>query len=200
MAEFIDTSTPLQKKYKAVAPSSRVLNQRSRVGSNICPVCEIEITTEISHLTCSVCELNYCISCTKISKLLVEVLKEDSTNNFKWTCNGCKQNFPCMTGLTQQLKNIEEQSDERISNLEIKVKRIDTEINANINQKFQNLKPMIVKEIKDEIKSAFQDVRKEVYETEDQKRRMQNLIVLIPTRIRGKIWSGKKITRHFGIH
>ena len=139
--------------------------------------CEIEITTEINHLSCSVCELNYCISCTTISKLLVEALKEDTTNNFKWTCNGCKQNFPCMTGLRQQLKNIEEQTNERISNLEIKVKSIDTEMDANINQKFENLKPTIVKEIKDELKSELQeDVRKEVYEIEDQ-RKMLNLII-----------------------
>ena len=104
-------STPLVKNKNA---------KRARVGSNTCPKCETSITDNQSHIACSVCELSYCIDCTNISPRLAEALKEDTSHNFKWTCNGCKQNFPCMTSLSQQLKSIEETTNIRITNVEAK--------------------------------------------------------------------------------
>jgi len=34
-------------------------------------------------------------------------LSEDTLQNFMWTCNYCKQNFPSLTGISAQLKSIE---------------------------------------------------------------------------------------------
>jgi hypothetical protein len=51
----------------------------------------------------------------------MQALKEDTSQNFKWTCNGCKQNVPCMTNLSLQLKSIEEKTHNKISILEQKM-------------------------------------------------------------------------------
>ena len=58
-------------------------SKRARVGSNSCPRCETAITDDQQYLPCCVCELNFCIKCTGISKHLAEALEEDKTINFK---------------------------------------------------------------------------------------------------------------------
>ena len=101
MAMVLNTSTPF--------------NKRQRVGSNQCPKCEAPIKSNTKHFECSVCELKYCTNCIKISPALFEALKEDTNSNFKWTCNGCIQKFPCMSNLANQLNNIEINTNTRIT-------------------------------------------------------------------------------------
>jgi hypothetical protein len=101
------TSTPINR------------HKRQRMGSNACPKCEQIIYEDVEHLSCCICELKFCSECTNISLALRQALKEYTSQNFKWaSCNGCKQNFPCMTGLSLQLKSIEEKTHNRISILE----------------------------------------------------------------------------------
>ena len=90
------TSTPINR------------HKRQRMGSNACLKCEKIIYEDVEHLSCCIYELKFCSECTNISLALRQALKEDTSQNFRWTCNGCKQNFPCMTGLSLQLKSIEE--------------------------------------------------------------------------------------------
>ena len=152
--------------------------KRARVGSNTCPKCDIIITTDSQCLTCCVCELNFCNGCTNISPILAKALKEDTTQNFKWTCNVCKQNFPSMTGLSSQLRSIEEKTDYRLNILEQKVTDLDTGLNKRVYEQISNVKPSLIEEIKTEIKASLQDeVRKEIREIEDQKTRVMNLII-----------------------
>ena len=82
------------------------LNKRQSIGSNQCPKCETPFKSNTKHLECSVCELKYCTNCIKILPASLEALKEETNSNFKWTCNGCTKNFPCMTNLANQLSNI----------------------------------------------------------------------------------------------
>ena len=96
-------------------------HKRQRMGSNACLKCEKIIYEDVEHLSCCIYELKFCSECTNISLALRQALKEDTSQNFKWTCNGCKQNFPCMTGLSLQLKSIEEKTHNRISILEQKM-------------------------------------------------------------------------------
>lgn len=114
------TSTPMLKTTSVVCRP-----KRPRVGSNSCPRCELIIDENRDSISCCVCELKFCIECSLISSALLAALKEDTTENFKWTCNGCKQNFPCMTNLTQQLKNIEDKTRNRMSAIEDKIESLD---------------------------------------------------------------------------
>lgn len=152
--------------------------KRSRVGSNTCPKCDSTINNEENCMQCCVCELNFCMNCTNISPALALALKEDTTQNFKWTCNVCKQNFPCMTGLAQQLTTIEEKTDKRLNKLEKQFENIDTNIDTKVKTEVKLMQSDIISQMKEEIKASLQDdVRKELYEIEDQRQRALNLIV-----------------------
>ena len=152
--------------------------KRARVGSNTCPKCEKTVLENQSHIDCSVCELRYCTECTNISPRLAEALKEDTSHNFKWTCNGCKQNFPCMTNLSQQLKSIEETTNIRIKNVEDKVCKLDEQMDYKIQSNIELIKPKLIEDIGKDIKSTLQqDIRTEIREIEDQKTRTLNLVI-----------------------
>ena len=96
------------------------------MGSNICPKCDTTLDENQDSMACCVCELDFCIECANISKILIAALAEDTTDNFKWTCNGCKQNFPCMTGVSQQLKTMEQTTHDQMAIN--KIETIDKEI------------------------------------------------------------------------
>ena len=144
MANMI-SSTPINKS----KPS-----KRARIGSNTCPKCDITIEHQ-QNLACCVCELSFCIQCTKISPKLAEALKEDESNNFKWTCNVCKQNFPCMSSLSTRLKTIEENTQTRLTLMEEKMTEINLDIGKKVKKEFTLIKPTLIEEIKMEIKASL---------------------------------------------
>lgn len=159
-------------------PNDRQNQKRARVGSNTCPKCESTLKDTSEYQTCSVCELDFCIKCTGISTALMCALQEDTTNNFMWTCNCCKQNFPSMTSMKTQLKSIEDSTHVRLTRLEDNMMEINSNINTKVKYEMQSMKPDLINEIKQEIKTSLQDdVRKEVREIEDQKIRSLNLII-----------------------
>ena len=111
-------------------------------------------------------------------KTLLVALKEDMSDNFKWTCNGCKQNFPNLTSMTAQLKSIEDTTISRLSIIEDKMNEMQHGMSDKIKEEIEEIKPKVVDEIKNEIRATLQeDVRREIREIEDQKIRAFNLIV-----------------------
>ena len=94
-----------------------------------------------------------------------------------WTCNSCKQNFPSLTGISAQLKSIEDTTYKRLSKLEDDVHDMKTGLDEKIRGEVKTIKPSLIEEIKQDIKSTLQDdVRMVVREIEDQKTRAMNLI------------------------
>jgi hypothetical protein len=88
------------------------------------------------------------------------------SDNFKWTCNGCKQNFPSLTSMTAQLKSIEDTTINRLSIIEDKMNEMQHGMNDKIKEEVGEIKLKIV----DEIRATLQDdVRREIREIEDQK-------------------------------
>ena len=61
--------------------------KRQRVGSNSCPKCEATISDKSLAVTCGICELDFCLDCSKVSKQMALALSEDTLQNFMWTCN-----------------------------------------------------------------------------------------------------------------
>ena len=100
------------------------------------------------------------------------------SDNFKWTCNECKQNFPSLTSMTAQLKSIENTTINRLSIIEDKMNEMQHGMSDKIKEEVGEIKPKIVDEIKDEIRATLQEVvRREIREIEDQKIRAFNLII-----------------------
>jgi hypothetical protein len=52
------------------------------------------------------------------------------------SCNGCKQNVPCMTSLSLQLKSIEEKTHNKISILEQKMDDIHVDMGEKVTLTF----------------------------------------------------------------
>ena len=172
MAAFPQSSTPITRKQSL---------KRARVNSNLCPRCDKQIGTGTDAMTCSVCELDFCLDCSSVSKALLVALKEDKTQNFKWTCNMCKQNFPSMSSLKTQLQSIEENTQTRLAKVEEKLTTLDSDMDVKIGDKFTSMKSTVLKEMKEEIKDEIKgnlqsEVRTELREIEDQRQRSLNII------------------------
>lgn len=61
-------------------------------------------------------------------------LKEDMSDNFKLTCNGFKQNFPSLTGMTAQLKYIEDTTNNRLLIIEDKMNEMQHGMSDKIKE------------------------------------------------------------------
>lgn len=164
--------TKMAAKLLSSTPISIRDSKRQRVRSNLCPKCDNIVEEDHKGLTWSICELNYCIDCISISKTLLVALKEDIqiSDNFKWTCNGCKQTVPTLTSMTAQLKSIENKTNNRLLIIEDKINEVQHGMSDKIKEEVGAIKPKIVDEIKDEIRTTLQ-------EDVDQKIRALNLIV-----------------------
>ena len=129
-------------------PKNRQRVKRARVGSNSCPKCEKEIQENKHNITCSICELRYCLPCTNVPGAVVAALKGDIAESFKWTCNVCKYNFPCMSNLsdqldvleesthslTKQLNTIEETTHKRLALVESSLEELDNSLDTRIQR------------------------------------------------------------------
>jgi gas vesicle protein len=94
-----------------------------------------------------------------------------------WTCNSCKQNFPSLTGISAQLKSIEDTTYKRLIKLEDDVHDMKTGLVEKIRGEVKTIKPSLIEEIKQDIKSTLQDdVRMVVREIEDQNKKSYELI------------------------
>ena len=165
--EFIFSSTPLGKGG----------SKRPRLGSNTCPKCDVLISDTTVTYTCSVCELKFCLPCTNISVQLHTAIQSDSSGNFKWTCNTCKQNFPSMSGLVTQLQTIDERNESRMNMLEAKISGFDKTMTSKIKDEMGVMKDTVVADVKSDLKLELQKlVRNEVREIDDQKLRSLNLV------------------------
>ena len=93
--------------------SSTPKTKRAQIPSDSCPLCERLLGDGTESLCCSICELVFCISCTNISHALPTVLKDEDSDNFKWTCNNCKRTFRSMSNISERIKSIEEKTENR---------------------------------------------------------------------------------------
>ena len=170
----LDETNELEHRTKYPVLSSTPKLKRPRTASNSCTKCEVQI----DHVLCSVCKLVFCCPCAKISPILAAALKEDKSNNFKWTCNNCKQNFRSMTNLSAQLRSIEEKTEIRITSIENRLDNIKEDIHEQVNREMENFKPLLMQEIQEGVTENMQEkIRKEIREIEDQKRHLFNLVL-----------------------
>ena len=167
MGEPVISSTPLNKQAM----------KRARVGSDSCLKCDRMLNPNEKNYTCSICELTFCFPCTKISKKLHEAISMDKNFNFKWTCNGCNLNFPSMSSLTTQLKDIDMTNKESFKSLVKRIDQFDSKVDEKVKVKVDSLKTVVVSEVTDTIKDNVSDqIRREVRELDQQKLRSLNLM------------------------
>ena len=151
-------------------------SKRPRIGSENCPSCDKNIAEKDSAINCSICEILFCNKCAKIPDELI-ILFNSGASNLMWTCQGCKTNFPSMSNMKSSLTDLISNNDARFGNLERKLDDMDATISHKVTKRIDTLKQELKTDIEVQVKNTFTtELRKELREIEDQKRRVSNII------------------------
>ena len=150
--------------------------KRARIGSENCPKCDQVIGGNDQSILCSVCELTFCKNCAKLPEDFFTLIKSGAYN-LMWTCQSCKSNFPSLSNVRSAITNLDNKNDVRFGKLEHKLDNIDATINQKVKQEVKDMKQELKSDIVKEVKNTFSSqLRTELREIEDQKRRVNNVI------------------------
>ena len=126
---------------------------------------------------CSVCELHFCVPCSKISRELAHYIL-NSGDNLKWTCNSCKANFPTFSSLKSAIENLDEKNSQRLDSPEITVQNMDRNLRTRVNQEVNAMKVTVTSEIKQSVVDMVRtEIKTEIRENEERKSRLSNLVL-----------------------
>ena len=152
------------------------ITKRARIGSNSCPKCDVDLSECEGVVLCSVCEINFCITCAKVPLEMLAFMNSGASNVL-WTCSSCKANFPSMSSMKSAINNLDNKNDERFQKLEDKLGKIDDTIHRKVRQEINEVKTTLTENIKQEVRGILGDqLRDELREIEDQKRRVSNVV------------------------
>ncbi len=122
-------STPVTKRMKNAEESA-----------NLCPRCEVELAAPDPSFDCAVCAAKYCLRCTRIPLTVYEEIEKHNIQGFAWHCRGCKTSLPTLQNMDKTLKSMDERNDNRLSQIENKLDKLDTTIVEKVKEKVEELK------------------------------------------------------------
>ena len=146
------------------------LRQDSSDPESCCQKCD-KLTKE--SVRCQGCKLDYCVSCAKISPTLFECLMQGEMDDFYWSCRSCKTTIPSLDNITGLLKDMQKESNERMTRLESRVNTLESETKENIKESVIDMKEEIISSLKDDINKIVDSRQGEI---EDRKRREMNIV------------------------
>ena len=109
----------------------------------------------------------------KISPTLFECLMQGEMDDFYWSCRSCKTTIPSLDNITGLLKDIQKESNERMTRLESRVNTLESETKENIKESVIDMKEEIISSLKDDINKIVDSRQGEI---EDKKRREMNIV------------------------
>ena len=56
------------------------ITKRARIGSNSCPKCDVDLSECEGVVLCSVCEINFCITCAKVPLEMLTFMNSGASN------------------------------------------------------------------------------------------------------------------------
>ena len=136
-----------------------------------CQKCDKIITESV---ICQGCKLDYCVACAKISPTLFECLRSGEMNDFYWSCTSCRTTLPTLDNITGMLKDMQKDSNERMTRLETRVTSLESDTKDEIKGTVSNMKAEIISSLKDDINKLV-DTRHG--EMEERKRRESNIVI-----------------------
>lgn len=105
-----------------VSDKDSLAKQKSRQDSSDpetnCQKCDKTIKDKIM---CQGCKHDYCLACAKISPTMFECMVQGEIEDFYWSCRSCKATMPSLDNITIILKNMQKESNERMTKLESRV-------------------------------------------------------------------------------
>lgn len=149
--------------------------KRLRIGSDDaeteCQKCSSIIKENIA---CSGCKLKYCLKCAKINEALYKCIQAGEMDQFIWSCTSCRATFPSLENITSALNDLRKSNDDRIGNLEGRVKSIEEGNQVDIQMSVSSMKEDIITSLKDDLDKLV-DIR--IREIDDRKRRDCNILI-----------------------
>lgn len=169
LSSFSASSTPVTKRMK-----------NAEASANLCPRCDTEILAPDPSFDCAVCGAKYCLKCTKIPLMVYDEIEKQNIQGFTWHCQGCKTSLPTLQNMDKTLRSMDERNENRLTQIETKLDKLDTKIVDKVKEKVDELKTEVVDELRTDIEKMMDT---KIKEYEDQQHRALNIIVYNLTEI-----------------
>ena len=125
-------------------------------------------------ITCSGCNLTFCLKCANISQTLHKCILDGELENFHWSCRSCKATFPSLQQISSRLQEITGKHETRMTNMEDRMDRFEKSAKEEIQVQVTTMKDEIISSLKTDIETLVDTRNREL---EDRKRRELNLTV-----------------------
>lgn len=174
MATGSNTDALLRKSKLPIGQQTK--RPRTSDGSDKCYTCKCQKCDENidENVTCSGCQLQFCLNCADISPRLHECIINGELDNFHWQCRSCKATFPSLQHITEVLNDIKITHDDRMTNIETRMSNIEQNTKGEIQNNVQNMKDDIISQLRGDITSIVVDQTKEM----DERRKRENNLVI----------------------
>ena len=173
----MNTSTSYRTKENMASSSEKgsLTKKRFRQDSSdpeaYCQKCD-KLTKD--NIMCQGCKLDYCLTCAKMSPTLYECLVQGEMEGFCWCCRSCKATMPSLDNITGLLKDMQKESNERMTKLESRVDVLESGAKEVIQESVSSMKEDIISSLKGDINNLVDSRHTEL---EDRKRRETNIIL-----------------------
>lgn len=97
--------------------------QHSKVNSKQCGQCEEAFSKKQKAMNCSVCKFWFCLDCSHVSNKLYETLKNETSSNLPFNCDGCVRLLPSLTDIAARCKSFEDKIHEMENTMDERIKR-----------------------------------------------------------------------------
>ena len=102
-------------------------------------------------MRCQGCKLDDCVSWANISPTLFEYLSQGEMGNFYWSCISCRATLPTLDNITGLLKDMQKESNERMTRLETRVIFLESDTKEVIKGPVVDMKEEIISSLREDI-------------------------------------------------
>ena len=164
-------NTPNMSRHTGCASADRTGQK------DLCPICNVRITHKTHSLCCEICEVWYCLKCSKVPQAAYDALVEASAkqgSSCVFLCPCCKPSLPVLSNINETVNDIKTSTSERFDNLETKVSDLEQNMGKLITlEEVDNMK----QDLKDEAASDFEkNLEKKLKERDEIVKRELDLI------------------------
>lgn len=102
-----------------------------RINVKKCGQCEEIFSKKQKAMNCNICKYWFCLECSHVSSKLYDALKNESSANLPFNCDGCVRLLPSLTDIAARCKSFEEKIISLESSIDDKIK---TKVESSIEE------------------------------------------------------------------
>ncbi|ESO94952.1 hypothetical protein LOTGIDRAFT_160705 [Lottia gigantea] len=163
------------KRKKLNTPNSKSDSESDSNDPQLCVMCEVNFDgSDCKCIICDMCDLSFCLPCSKIQRELYDCIMNDSTNSVKV----CSKNFPRFCEMSSNLRKIENDNKEKLRFIEEKIDRVEQSVPQLISSEVKKLREKVTSDLNQDIDSRVTIlVQQQMEEKDEQRRRENNMMV-----------------------